>query len=142
MEWDAGGANAPPALPVPARRAEAQVFGCEENISHLIYDLAMTAEQPGAGIHALVMSPDDDVAVALVDLAAGARVGLGGAAPRDELLTVEAIPRGHKLAVHEIPAAASVRKYGATIGLATQPIARGAHVHVHNVESARLRGDA
>ncbi len=34
-----------------------------------------------------------------------------------------------------------VRKYGEVIGLANAPISPGDHVHVHNVESQRGRGD-
>ena len=33
------------------------------------------------------------------------------------------------------------RWYGQVIGLATQPIRRGEHAHVHNFDSARARGD-
>ena len=32
-------------------------------------------------------------------------------------------------------------KYGETIGLATEDIKEGDHVHVHNVEGLRGRGD-
>jgi altronate dehydratase small subunit len=34
-----------------------------------------------------------------------------------------------------------VIKYGETIGLATSDISPGEHVHVHNVEGQRGRGD-
>jgi altronate dehydratase small subunit len=34
-----------------------------------------------------------------------------------------------------------VRKYAEVIGLATEKIARGQHVHVHNVEGLKGRGD-
>jgi altronate dehydratase small subunit len=34
-----------------------------------------------------------------------------------------------------------VLKYGEVIGQATQDISEGKHVHVHNVESLRGRGD-
>jgi altronate dehydratase len=86
---------------------------------------------------ALVLSPSDNVAVALVWVSAGADVQIGGLS----LQAAEAIPQGHKVALTDIDEHAPVIKYGSEIGRATQPIARGSHVHVHNLESARLRGD-
>jgi altronate hydrolase len=61
----------------------------------------------------LLLHPGDDVAVALRDL--------------------EAVPRGHKVAVRDLQAGAPVRKYGQVIGVATAPIAEGEHVHTHNL---------
>jgi hypothetical protein len=46
------------------------------------------------------------------------------------------IPRGHKIARRAIAVGEKVVKYGAPIGLATQPIQPGQHVHLHNVKSA------
>jgi altronate hydrolase len=57
------------------------------------------------------------------------------------VVVCEAIPRGHKVSMRAIPAGASVIKYGNPIGVATQEIPPGAHVHTHNVASARGRGD-
>ncbi len=54
----------------------------------------------------------------------------------------EAIPVGHKFATAAIAVDAHVYKYGEIIGVAIQAIPVGAHVHVHNVLSARLPGDA
>ena len=55
--------------------------------------------------------------------------------------TLDAIPRGHKIALCDIAAGAAVVKYGSPIGTASSPIAAGTHVHTHNVASARGRGD-
>lgn len=85
----------------------------------------------------LVLSPSDNVAVALTDLPAGARVQAG----EHNVLATEPIPQGHKLSLSDIAAGEIVVKYGFPIGRATQAIGRGAHVHVHNLESVRLRGD-
>ena len=71
----------------------------------------------------------DDVAIALRDLGAGERVTLDGATV--ELL--DAIPRGHKFALRSVTAGEPIRKYGQVIGRATTQIARGAHVHTHNL---------
>jgi altronate hydrolase len=86
---------------------------------------------------ALVLSPNDNVAVALSDLATGTTVSVGG----ECVQAIEAIPQGHKISLSDLAEDAPVIKYGSEIGRATKPIARGSHVHVHNVESARLRGD-
>ena len=54
---------------------------------------------------------------------------------------VERIPFGHKFALRPIKKGDPVLKYGEVIGLATNDIQTGQHVHVHNVESCRGRGD-
>lgn len=90
-----------------------------------------------AGIRILIQRPEDNVATALSDLAAGESVQAGG----HRVTVRQPIPFGHKLALVPIPAGATVIKYGAPIGRATATIAPGEHVHVHNVESARGRGD-
>jgi altronate dehydratase small subunit len=53
----------------------------------------------------------------------------------------QAIPFGHKFAIKKITKGEKVIKYGEMIGRATQSIEEGDHVHVHNVESMRGRGD-
>lgn len=50
------------------------------------------------------------------------------------VVTVEKIPRGHKLALQPIPAGEPVRKYAQVIGYAKSDIAAGQHVHTHNLE--------
>lgn len=91
------------------------------------------------GWAAVVIHPDDDVAVALRPLAAGqVRVRSGGEVI--ELEIAQDVPLGHKLALRELPAGAVVRKYGEAIGALTQAVAKGDHVHVHNLRSRRARG--
>lgn len=51
------------------------------------------------------------------------------------------IPYGHKIALVAVARGASIIKYGQVIGRATADIAPGDHVHVHNLESLRGRGD-
>ena len=51
------------------------------------------------------------------------------------------IPYGHKVAVTLIKNGAPIIKYGETIGVATTDIKLGEHIHVHNVDSQRGRGD-
>jgi altronate hydrolase len=77
------------------------------------------------------VSTEDDVAVALRDLAAQETIAVGD---RSVLVTA-AIPRGHKLAIRPVSAGQVVRKYGWPIGRATADIAVGSHVHSHNLET-------
>ncbi len=51
------------------------------------------------------------------------------------------IPYGHKIALTDIRRGEAIIKYGEQIGVATADIRAGQHVHVHNVESTRGRGD-
>ena len=44
------------------------------------------------------------------------------------------IPRGHKMASEDIPSGAPVKKYAQLIGYAAEDIAKGQHVHTHNLE--------
>ena len=49
--------------------------------------------------------------------------------------------RLHPSSITSMPVAIDIRKYGETIGKAGKAIARGALVHVHNLEGTRARGD-
>ncbi len=94
-----------------------------------------------AGLQAIVMKAKDNVCTVVEAIAPGVEVGMeiGG-----ELLRVragEAIPMGHKLAIRDINQGEIIMKYGEVIGRATQNIKIGQHVHVHNLESCRGRGD-
>jgi len=86
---------------------------------------------------AIVISAADNVATALEAIDAGQTIQAGGST----VTAAEAIPRGHKIALRDIPAGDRVVKYGSAIGTASSHIAAGAHVHTHNVASARGRGD-
>ena len=88
---------------------------------------------------ALVVHPDDDVAVALHDVQAGATVDVRRAGTIVRAKVTQAIPLGHKFALHALARGVPVRKYGESIGVATADIAPGSHVHVHNMESRRAR---
>jgi altronate dehydratase len=85
-----------------------------------------------------VLDVNDNVAVATDALAEGETITVGDAS----VTLTEAIPVGHKLATATIADGAHVYKYGEIIGVAIRAIPVGAHVHVHNVLSARLPGDA
>jgi altronate hydrolase len=72
----------------------------------------------------------DNVAVARENLEAGATIRFEGA----ELRLLSAIPAGHKVAIADIPAGATVYKYGEDIGTAKVFVPRGQHVHTHNLQ--------
>ena len=79
--------------------------------------------------HALLLRPDDHVAVARKLIRAGTTLICGNGRvtlPRD-------VPPGHKFALHPVNEGEAVRKYGQVIGFATLPIAPGDHVHCHNI---------
>ena len=51
------------------------------------------------------------------------------------------VPPGHKVAVRAIVAGAPVRRYNQVIGVATQAIAPGQHVHGHNLAFGEFERD-
>ena len=73
----------------------------------------------------LRLHPNDNVAVALAPLHAGA--DLGGYAVGSD------VPAGHKVACNAVETGAPVVKFGQLIGRATQRIHPGEHVHAHNL---------
>jgi altronate hydrolase len=70
------------------------------------------------------------VAITTGDAAAGTPVDIGG----QQIMLRDDVPRGHKLAVHDIGAGDPVRRYGQVIGFAQTSIVAGEHVHLHNIE--------
>ncbi|MEN9774915.1 MAG: hypothetical protein RL322_1985 [Pseudomonadota bacterium] len=74
---------------------------------------------------ALTVHPDDNV-VTLLDF------DETDPSTRDGLLLRGRIPFGHKAASRPIASGEPIIKYGVPIGVATQSIAAGEHVHVHN----------
>jgi altronate dehydratase small subunit len=90
---------------------------------------------------ALIMHPHDNVATAVEEIQAGEEVAVPLVGTALTLRAIEAIPFGFKIALQEIPQGQIIRKYGETIGTAGRPIAKGALVHIHNLEGTRARGD-
>jgi altronate hydrolase len=83
--------------------------------------------------HALQVDSRDNVATVLQDLPAGMVLDI---APAGQIKVVEAIARGHKVALREIAAGSPVIKYGFACARATEQIAPGQHVHSHNAVTA------
>ncbi|KML41275.1 MULTISPECIES: UxaA family hydrolase [Bacillaceae] len=89
----------------------------------------------------LFLNEKDSVAVALSDIPAGAEVIVKTEGIEKTVRILEPIRFGHKFAVRAIPQGDDIIKYGEVIGAAVAPIDAGEHVHVHNLEGKRGRGD-
>lgn len=84
----------------------------------------------------------DNVGTAVLEpIHAGDEVGCNGERNDLQVTAQDDIAYGHKIALTDIAKGGTVLKYGLSIGLATCHIKAGAHVHTHNVESNRGRGD-
>lgn len=75
----------------------------------------------------LTLHPQDNIAVALADIAAG-EIDL-----KTGVKALQSIKQGHKIAIAAVAVGQSVLRYGQTIGQATVDIAVGEHVHVQNL---------
>jgi len=87
----------------------------------------------------LMHEADDDVGVAVMDLAAGSEIGAATLEGQSvgSLVVSQDIPLGHKVAMRDLALDKHVIEYGRAIGRATQTITRGQHVHVHNIRTMR-----
>jgi (2R)-sulfolactate sulfo-lyase subunit alpha len=88
----------------------------------------------------LVHAKKDTVGVVVVEgLKAG--VNMAGVITADnssmKLQSKQDIPIGHKVALIDIKKGDTVWKYGQDIGKAVANIAKGGHVHVHNLKTKR-----
>jgi altronate dehydratase small subunit len=88
---------------------------------------------------AVVLSSKDNVATALRALQPGQVVSLETPSSRVEMTVIEAIPLCHKFAIDAIAVEQPILKYGEVIGVASQAVVPGVHVHVHNIRSLRAR---
>lgn len=82
----------------------------------------------------LLLSEQDNVTVALVDLRQGEIVRIDG----DDVSLRTDAPLGFKIARYGLAVGDKVFKYGAAIGSVTVAIVRGEVVHVHNMKSDYL----
>ena len=83
-------------------------------------------------MNTIQINPADNVIVALSPLAKGTAVAVPGVG---EVVAVEDIPQGHKMAVRAIAAGEDVIKYGLPIGHVTGDIQPGQWLHTHNVKT-------
>ena len=85
----------------------------------------------------IVLNPNDNVAVALTPLVPGETLNVDGAHLASSVVVATAVPVGHKIALCDLAPGDTAIKYGQPIGKVTQPVQKGAHVHVHNLDSSR-----
>ncbi len=90
---------------------------------------------------AIIIDSKDNVATALRTIKKGEKLNLLRGSEQLDVVPAQPIPLGHKFAIATIDKGAEVIKYGEIIGRATARISVGQHVHVHNVEGLRGRGD-
>ncbi len=86
---------------------------------------------------ALKVTEKDNVVTCLTDLAKGDVVEAGG----QKITAAQNVAIFHKIAATNIKKGELCYKYGQIIGRAMNDIKPGEHVHVHNIESTRGRGD-
>ena len=91
---------------------------------------------------AIILEPGDNVATALADLKAGETLQLGVGEKTLSIKLTAPVQFGHKFSLVNINFGSLIIKYGEAIGIATTDIRAGDYVHVHNVVSARGRGDS
>ncbi|GHO86290.1 UxaA family hydrolase [Dictyobacter formicarum] len=89
---------------------------------------------------AILLHPQDDVAIARVPLSRGVVLRLPGE-PETQVEVVQRVLSGHKVALHAMAEGQPVRRYGSVIGFATQAIQAGEHVHSHNLSVGELKQD-
>ena len=88
----------------------------------------------------LVHDPRDNVGVVVVeDLTAGTDMLCVVTHDNSEfrLTSRQDVPIGHKIALKDLAVGDTVIKYGEDIGRIVAPVAKGAHVHTHNLKTKR-----
>jgi len=81
------------------------------------------------------LHPEDDVVIARVEIPAGTLL------QKEDVRTLARVPAGHKVAARCLAKGAPARRYNQVIGFATQDIAAGDHVHVHNLAMGEFERD-
>ena len=89
----------------------------------------------------ILLHKQDNTVTALIDLDQDEALMIDTESGQDPISLRQKIPYAHKFARGFISKGTDVIKYGEVIGVASADIQPGDHVHVHNVESKRARGD-
>ena len=90
--------------------------------------------------HLLVHHKNDNVGVVVVE---GLRAGTDMLCVITEdnsdfqLAAKHDVGIGHKIALADLPKGARAVKYGQDIGIITAAVARGEHLHIHNLKTGR-----
>ncbi|WNC92664.1 altronate dehydratase family protein [Paraburkholderia sp. FT54] len=89
----------------------------------------MSSQSPVIRLH-----PDDNVVISRRQLIPGNRL-------EADVVAADLVPAGHKVATRPLAAGEPVRRYGQIIGVTTQPVDSGRHVHVHNLAMSEFARD-
>ena len=93
-------------------------------------------------IEAFIIDAKDNVATLFIHNGnRGSKINVQADGKPLEIELKDNVPFAHKFAICRIPKGDQVIKYGYSIGTATEDIEPGQHVHIHNTESNRGRGD-
>ena len=90
--------------------------------------------------HLLAHDQRDNVAVVVVEGLQSNTAMLGVITENNSEFNIKAlddIPIGHKVALSDLQEGDTVIKYGEDIGRIVQAVAKGAHVHTHNLKTKR-----
>jgi (2R)-sulfolactate sulfo-lyase subunit alpha len=90
--------------------------------------------------HFVVHDKTDTVGVVVVETVEPDTNMTGWVMETDEtinIIALDTIPIGHKVALLDIANGDTVMKYGHSIGKAVSAIGKGHHVHVHNLKTTR-----
>jgi (2R)-sulfolactate sulfo-lyase subunit alpha len=79
----------------------------------------------------ILLHPDDNILVCVKQIHSGDALSIDG-----EIITSQIdIAVGHKIARAALTVGDKVYRYGAPIGSMTEAVAKGEHVHMHNMKS-------
>lgn len=82
------------------------------------------------------INENDNVVVALQTIPAGEKLRISAKDVTKEIITLEEILVGHKMAICDIPKGGEVIKYGYPIGTTEEAVKAGAWIHTHNLKTA------
>ncbi|MFW5787377.1 MAG: UxaA family hydrolase [Halanaerobiales bacterium] len=88
---------------------------------------------------ALIMNKNDNVAVLLKETLPGEKLEIKTNDKNIVVTVKQKISFGHKIAIKKISTGKKIIKYNEVIGKAISDIDTGEHVHIHNVESIRVK---
>jgi altronate dehydratase small subunit len=94
----------------------------------------ISSQSPAFDPRVVLLSPEDNCVIAATTLEAGTALLVDG----ETVMLGKTVPLGHKLARRALAANEKVLRYGAPIGHVTVDVAKGEHLHMHNLVSDYL----
>jgi (2R)-sulfolactate sulfo-lyase subunit alpha len=105
-----------------------------------VQEASRTAAAKSEIPHVLAHSPKDNVAVVVVEGLKAGTDAFGVVTENNStfrLAIKDDVPIGHKVALIDLKAGDTAIKYGEDIGRITADVAKGRHVHTHNLKTKR-----